>query len=86
MLAGCKKDDSTELQFDNLEEEVKYYVEKYVRMGAAIGTTPQLPLNILPLIVLVYPKNLMIQTSHYHPAMIHMIHTQPIMLNMYTIT
>jgi CubicO group peptidase (beta-lactamase class C family) len=37
MLAGCKKDDSTELQFNNLEEEVEYYVEKYVRMGAAIG-------------------------------------------------
>jgi len=37
MLAGCKKDDSAELQFNNLEEEVEYYVEKYVRMGAAIG-------------------------------------------------
>lgn len=34
---GCKEDDGTELQFDNLEEEVEYLVDKYVRMGAAIG-------------------------------------------------
>ncbi len=32
---GCKKDD--ELTFNNLEEEVDYLVEKYVKMGAAIG-------------------------------------------------
>jgi len=37
ILPGCKKDNSTELQFNNLEEEIEHYVEKYVRMGAAVG-------------------------------------------------
>jgi CubicO group peptidase (beta-lactamase class C family) len=34
-VTGCKKED--ELPFDNLEEEIDYLAEKYVKMGAAIG-------------------------------------------------
>ncbi|MHC4271928.1 MAG: serine hydrolase domain-containing protein, partial [Planctomycetota bacterium] len=34
VLTGCK---STEPDFNNLEEAVEYYAEKYVKMGAAIG-------------------------------------------------
>lgn len=37
LLAGCKKEDSSELQFDTLEEELDYLADKYVKMGAAIG-------------------------------------------------
>jgi len=34
---ACDKEPATELQFDNFEEEFEYLVEKYVKMGAAIG-------------------------------------------------
>jgi D-alanyl-D-alanine-carboxypeptidase/D-alanyl-D-alanine-endopeptidase len=37
MLAGCKKDNGTGLQFGNFTEEFEYLVDQYVRMGAAIG-------------------------------------------------
>lgn len=35
VTGGCKKDD--EPSFDSLEEEIDYLVDKYVKMGAAIG-------------------------------------------------
>ena len=38
---GCNKDGDTDPQFNNLEEEVEYLVEKYVKMGAAIGIIDQ---------------------------------------------
>jgi len=37
VLAGCKKDDPSVIQFNSLEEEIEYHADKYVRMGAAIG-------------------------------------------------
>jgi D-alanyl-D-alanine-carboxypeptidase/D-alanyl-D-alanine-endopeptidase len=35
VIGGCKKDDGP--SFNSLEEEIDYLVEKYVKMGAAIG-------------------------------------------------
>jgi len=37
ILAGCKKDDPQEPHFNNLNDEVEYLADKYVKMGAAIG-------------------------------------------------
>jgi CubicO group peptidase (beta-lactamase class C family) len=37
LASGCKKEDSPEPQFPSFEEELDYLVEKYVRMGAAVG-------------------------------------------------
>jgi len=37
LVSGCKKEDPPEQQFDSFEEEFEYLVEKYVKMGAAVG-------------------------------------------------
>lgn len=38
LISGCIKEPAPpEQQFDNFEEELEYLVEKYVRMGAALG-------------------------------------------------
>jgi CubicO group peptidase (beta-lactamase class C family) len=41
LVSGCEKEPSTEPKFDSFEEEFEYLVEKYVRMGAAIGIIDQ---------------------------------------------
>jgi len=37
VFTGCKKEEPQEIQFDSFQEELDYLVEKYVRMGAAVG-------------------------------------------------
>jgi CubicO group peptidase (beta-lactamase class C family) len=41
LAPGCEKEPSPEPQFESFEEELDYLVEKYVRMGAAIGIIDQ---------------------------------------------
>lgn len=42
LISGCeKKEPAQEPQFDSFDEEFEYLVEKYVRMGAAIGIIDQ---------------------------------------------
>jgi CubicO group peptidase (beta-lactamase class C family) len=41
LVSGCQKEPSPELQFDSFEEEFEYLVDKYVKMGAAIGIIDQ---------------------------------------------
>ncbi|MEN8202101.1 MAG: hypothetical protein ABFS28_05845 [Bacteroidota bacterium] len=37
IVSGCKKEVPRDPRFSNFEEELEYLVEKYVRMGAAVG-------------------------------------------------
>lgn len=41
ILTGCENEPSPEPQFNSFGEELEYLVEKYVRMGAAIGIVDQ---------------------------------------------
>jgi len=41
LASGCTKEEPVEPQFDSFEEELDYLVEKYVRMGAAVGIVDQ---------------------------------------------
>jgi len=41
LVSGCKKEDDPDPQFSSFEEEFEYLIEKYVKMGAAVGIIDQ---------------------------------------------